>query len=283
MLKRYTFIYLLILSVFGLFWGGCNVINPKEQVPTYIHIDSFRFQGTASSDIKAVWAYYNNNPVGVFDLPATFPVPATGTGVLSLAPAVLINGQNNLLTIYPYYSFDTMTFTAKPGTIINHAPKTDYYSGVISDMLSDFSNSQTKFKLYTGNVEMVPVTADSLVYKDASCGGVFLRAKGDSCLDSTARFSIPAGTQYAFIEFDYNSTVPFFVGMSSNLSKVVSSDPYFLAGIRPNGKWQKFYLNIHGFTSTYTGDTYSFFVKAILDPSQTSGRLLLDNVKLVTF
>src|ERR1700761_424190 len=84
---RIVQLFILIVSVFSI--SGCNVINPKEAVPTYIHVDSFRFtpanyelQGASTHDIRTVFAFYNNNPIGVFDLPATFPVIATGTGKL---------------------------------------------------------------------------------------------------------------------------------------------------------------------------------------------------------
>ena len=76
----YRLIYIAFLLVLVWLGPGCNIINPHEQTPTYIHVDSFVFQYnsavpfTTSHDIRTVWAYYNNNPVGTFDLPATFPV-----------------------------------------------------------------------------------------------------------------------------------------------------------------------------------------------------------------
>ena len=50
-----------------------------------------------------MWAYYNNNPIGAFDLPCTIPVVTTGaSGTLELAPGIAMNGQNDLLAAYPF-------------------------------------------------------------------------------------------------------------------------------------------------------------------------------------
>src|SRR5947208_2212519 len=118
-------------------WWGCNVINPHEPTPTYVHIDSFHFVAnptyvgtTISHKITTVWAYYNNNPIGEFDLPCTIPVVTNGeTGTLELAPGILINGLNSSLTAYPFYTLDTFRLPTMPGKIVNHTPVTEFDKG----------------------------------------------------------------------------------------------------------------------------------------------------------
>ena len=82
-----------------------NTINPKEQIPTYIHIDSIQFNAnpallgiTKSHQITVAWVYYNNGLIGTYDLPATITVPMGGdsAGHLQVAPGIAINGLNNL-------------------------------------------------------------------------------------------------------------------------------------------------------------------------------------------
>ena len=64
---------------FLIIFPACNLINPKEQVPTYLHLDRFTFSnpdssytGSSSHDIPSAWVYVNDQPVGTFDLPAPF-------------------------------------------------------------------------------------------------------------------------------------------------------------------------------------------------------------------
>ena len=294
MLRIYTRLVQLTFIYFCcLFLQGCNVINPKEQVPTYIHIDTFKFDVnplktdiTTSHQITQVWAYYNNNPIGQFDLPATFPIMTggdTGTGQLELAPAIIVDGLNNLLGVYPFYQYDTFTFAIQPGKIINHLPHTSYFSNIKVVKISDFEGP-VNFSKWAGNIPMVRVTDASMVFEGYGSGSITLNAVGDSSIDSSTvtPFAIPKGAA-AFIEINYKSDVIFYLGLQANLSTVISSTPYFLAGISPSDHWQKFYLNVAEFAGQYQGDSYTLYIKAVLSAGQTHGRLLLDNIQLITF
>ncbi len=293
MLKIYTQLrYIVFLFCCGLFWQGCNIINPKEQDPTYIHIDSFNFVPntaiteplTLSHKITCVWVSYNGQSIGVFDLPATFPVVAKGTGVLNVSPGVVIDGLNDLLGINPFYEPDTFTFAAQPGKIINHIATTRYYSKVKVQKIADFETLQTNFRLDYGNIPMTTVSADSLVFEGHGSGSIYLTNPGvDSSIDSTQyNFTITPGSA-AFIEFDYKSTIPFYVGLQSNLGSNVSSSPYYLAGIFPSAGWQKFYLSVQDYAAQFTGFSYNLYIKTSLPAGASSGRVLIDNVQLITY
>jgi hypothetical protein len=283
MMFKTSTVICLLLAVLGMSMQNCNVINPQENTPTYIHIDSFSMPNF-SHKITAVWVYYNNNPVGVFDLPATFPITATGTGKVLFAAGVPVDGQNSKMTNYPFYTIDTFTLTAQPGAIVTHQPVTNYYPKLNINPVYNFDDGITGFAKAGGNINMVTVGADSLVFEGTGSGGIFLNAVGDSSIDSTvSTFTIPAGRP-AFIEFDYNTTVPFVVGLEGTLNGLISTGPYYLAGVKPGGnQWQKFYLNVQAFATTYNATSYHFYLKAVLGEGQTSGRMLIDNIKLVTF
>jgi hypothetical protein len=284
-------IYLVFLLSCGLFWQGCNIINPHEQTPTYVHVDSFSFQknplinSTASHQITQVWAYYNNNTIGIFDLPATFPVLTNGSdsGSLELAPAVVIDGQNNFLGVYPFYSLYSAPLKSQPGKIINYQPTTELYSNVKVYNISDFEGS-SHFQLWGGNIPMTVVTDPSMVFEGGGSGSILLSNPGDSSVDSTVTaFAIPSGA--AFIEFDYKSDLQFYVGLQANEGVIASTTAYYLAGIQPSqpsDRWQKFYLSVADFAAQYKGTTYNLYIKTSLSAGISHGRLLLDNIQLVT-
>lgn len=280
---------LLFLFCCSLVWQGCNIINPVETTPTYIHIDSFQFNSSPSylnisnsHQVSTVSVYYNNNPIGDFDLPATIPIIATGKGDLEIFPGVLVNGLNNSITAYPFYRPDTSKIAAQPGKVINYTPHTNYYPNLKTLCISNFETSEPKFSMMGGNIGMTAVSDDSLVYEGHYAGRIQLNNVGDSSVDSNiVAFAIPTG--YAFIEFNYKSDIPFYVGMQANLSNVVSTGPLYLAGIKPSPYWQKFYLNVGTFNQQYQGTTNNFYIKAVLGSGQTNGRLLIDNIQLITF
>lgn len=276
-LKYISFIFL------GLsFSWGCNVINPKEDIPTYIRVDSFSFEGGKLHDIKCVTVTYNGDEIGTFDLPATVPVITSGTtGDLQLAPGILVNGRNERPIAYPFYKNHRETLTSAPGKIVTIAAKTGYFDSIKVYTISDFEAGLTKFSKWAGTTYLQTTNDPNLRYEGTGSGIVTLASTADSSADSTTNtFSIKQGI--AFIEFDYKTTTPFSVGLQAVLGGVISTSPTYLAGISPNSKWQKFYFNVSGFTNQYPADGYNMFIKAALR-EQTNGMLLIDNIKLLTF
>ncbi len=276
----------VILFLSGLLSQGCNIINPAEKVPTYIHVDSFTFNSylpgvTTSHNIVAVSAYYNNSAIGFFDLPATIPVLADGHGVLELYPVVPVDGLNSINVAYPFYRIDTFSFDPQPGKIIYCHPQTGFTSVTKVNKYSDFSGN-TFFARWGGNKDLTLASDDSLKFDGTPTGTVVLSAAGDSSIDSsTIVFPIPAGQ--AFLEFDYKSEVPFYVGMQGLLGGIVSSQPYYLMGVKPSSTWKKFYINAADFNGQLRADEYRLYLKINLGDGQTRGRFLIDNIQLVNF
>ncbi|GAA4467268.1 hypothetical protein GCM10023093_22810 [Nemorincola caseinilytica] len=272
---------LLIAFVISASWG-CNIINPQEKIPTYIHIDSFVLDGGKLHDINNVTVYYDGRSVGSFDLPCTIPVITTGpTGKLELAPGILVNGRNDRPLTYPFYKMAISTLNEQPGKIVYLTPSTSYYDSVKVTVISDFEAGITKFAKWGGTTSLVAVTADSLKLEGTASGAVFLNTFSDSSIDSTIH-AFPIRTGAAFIEFDYRSSTPFAIGLQAKLGTTYTSGIAYMAGIYPSDGWHKFYLNVTGFVSQYPADSYNMYIKAALD-GRTSGRLLIDNIKLVTF
>ncbi len=276
--------YLLLIILLGLAGISCTQ-KDSNLVPTYIHVDSFAVTTSASlpadvaytHQINSVWAYYNNNPIGVFDLPANIPVITNGnsTGVLTLRPGISVAGLNNFLATYPFYTSDTSTLVSQPGKTIQYLPKTTYYSSTKFNFISKFEPSTgTRFKLVDGTV---PITINS----DRN-GLITLTAPTDTLSEdsSSVQFSIPLGKD-AYIEFDYKCTVPFAVGLRASLASIYTK--YYLAGIYPSDHWQKFYLSVKDFEAQYQATTYNMYIKTVLPTGETSGTVLIDNIQLVYF
>ncbi len=295
---------IFVLLGCSLFWQGCNSTNSATPVPTYIHIDSFHFAQsslvhpynliastptllqqytlTTSHQTNVAWVYYNDNLIGIFDLPATFPVTTTGAGVLKVFPGIAADGENNDIINYLFNQADTFTFVPQPGKTIVHEPITTYNSGDVIGLIADFDNGKSNFGAWGGTPVSMGVISGDSVFEGLHSGIIALSTpNADSTIDSSSfSFAIPAGR--AYIEFNYNSTVPFYIGLQANLSNVISSVPYYLTGVHAGTGWQKFYLEVDGFTASAQGTSYTLFIKANLLPGQTSGRLLLDNIQLVT-
>ena len=289
---KVTLKYILLLLVTGCIVHGCNVINPAEPTPTYIHIDSFEWDNAVpdhglshTHQISTVWVYYNNNPVGEFDLPVTFPVITSGStpGQLSFYPGINVSGQNNFLTKYPFYQPDTsLRLTPQPGKTINYTPKTSYYSNVTDIVLSDFQFTSNLNPASTGYPPFQLISDPGM----GKCGWVHLnKAINDTFFEDTCLTQFPInylGNTPTYIEISYKSTVPIFLGMKSGYQNTIFFGEY-LNAIAPSATWKKFYFAISDFAAQYKGDEYKFFLKAGLDPGVDSGDVYLANIQLVHF
>src|SRR5207249_3983136 len=73
--------HFLTFSLFLL--SSCNIINPTEPVPAYIHIDKFGIiatpaLGTDSTKLTDVYAYIDNSFQGAYPLGTSFPILQSG-------------------------------------------------------------------------------------------------------------------------------------------------------------------------------------------------------------
>ena len=73
--KRYPY---SLISLFALiFMSSCELYNPAEPTPAYIHIDKFILntayltEGSNSHKITDAWVYIDDQLLGCFELPAT--------------------------------------------------------------------------------------------------------------------------------------------------------------------------------------------------------------------
>jgi len=278
----------VLLAVVAFY--SCNLTRSAQPEPTYIHIDSFSFSpssvsGVTTHEITSVWAYYNNNPIGTFDLPATIPVIANGSGVLELSPGITIDGLNALTGAYPFYQIDTFSFTAQPGKIINHEAHTQFYDDVVIKTIADFTISNEFYLWKQGG--QVPITrplvdSETEGGNNGQLGSIYITAAGDSSVDSSAlAFPIPSGS--AFIELDYTCDMSFSIGLQANIVGGISASPFYFVGVFPSGQWQKMYVNVADFAAQYKAESYNLYIKAVLPPGQAAGRVLLDNIQLVAY
>ena len=285
MSKIYLLFSLLVLVAFG----SCNIINPTEPIPTYIHLDSFAFTGnpalgTSSHNIKVAYVYLNNQSIGIFDLPATIPVIMDKTGVILVTPGVYQNGLTGTPVQYPYYRSDTFTLAPNPGQIFTPKLKTSYF---------DFTKLATNidFEGGAGNNPFKPLTGDTLrkttnttqVFEGSGSGLIDFQNGRDTSESTTSSVIVLEPNVDSYIELDYKCTVPFTVGLYAG--NVGTSSQYaYLVGFYPSpNKWTKAYISLRTFVSTYqTSDkNYNILLKAINDAG-SNGYVLVDNIKIVT-
>lgn len=273
------------------FWGaGCNIINPKEDIPTYVRIDSFTFKsdnpgltGTTRQDITAVWAYLDGQNLGVFELPAEIPILMDGTKELQLAPGVNEQGMLDYKLQYPHFAFYKTNITADPGKTITLQPETKYIED-LKYWRTDFESGNT-FQKLSGDTAIRLVSGIDSVFEGGKAGCISLNANADVPYRTSESFSlidfIPG--QNAYLEIHYKGNLPFAVGILAALNNGSNTSTY-LAGIKPRDEWGKFYVNISQYTSQYPSAlNFSVLIRVAMEDGQTDGYVLLDNIKVISY
>lgn len=271
---------------------GCEVINPVESVPTYVKIDSFSFvvddpsvQGSAAQNITNVWIYYNNGPVGNYDLPCTAPVITEGeSGTISVAPGIALNGLVDLQPQYPFFRFDTMTLATKPGEVVSYTPVGRYIEAAKFPYKEDFEvgNSFNPFVEGAGIETAVKQTRNPDYVFEGTFSGVIELSEDVPWSESIMNTGIAITPGEAFLEINYKGTADFSVGLFNTLNTGIDAYQYFW-GVKASDTWKKIYIELAGYTSNNPGKDYKLIIKSELPQGQTSAYVAIDNVKIVSF
>ena len=89
MTKRHTF-SLLCCTLLAVALASCQKFKGSQTVPAYIHIDSIAVEGdyytygANTANITDAWVYVDDQIIGTFELPATFPVLKKGKHKVSV-------------------------------------------------------------------------------------------------------------------------------------------------------------------------------------------------------
>ena len=279
--------FALLASVAAL--PSCNIINPEETVPTYLHIDSFAFAapptelGSASHKIPTVVVYFNNQNLGVFELPATVPIIADAPGTLRLVPGIDFAGMHNQVTPYSFYLADTFTLQPSPGNIINHLPKTGYRQNVKLLFIEDFETGNAFNNIIAGATPVSRTSnPDSLI--EGSYSGLIPIIGNDEIIEVTHSLATAFNANplvESWLEISYRSSVSFSVGLQA-IGNTGSDITEYQVGFNPSAGGNKVYIGIQSFIATNQNSKYFILLKPTPEQGQ-KGFILLDNIKVLTF
>ena len=96
-----------MLIVVTIAMSSCAKFDGDQTIPSFLKIDTvFEYtnnplQGENSHEITDVWIYVDDQQLGVFELPAKFPVLAKGIHKLEIRPGIKVNGIASTRAPYP--------------------------------------------------------------------------------------------------------------------------------------------------------------------------------------
>ncbi len=266
---------------------GCDVINPDEKIPTYIHIDSFRFVhqgdtfGSATYKMSSVWVYFNNEPLGAFEMPATIPIIAEQEGIVTVAPGIDFNGMKSFQYAYPFYMFDSLRLQPQPGQVVHFDAKTGYTGGtrLIYNSTFDLGNP---FERFAGDTSLMKTSDPDYVFEGGGSGYIYLDGPKKSSENISIDVFRPTSTGQLFLEMNYKCSIPFQVGVAAFYSNGTQAVEY-VGGVNARTGWNKIYISLQEFVNANQGAQFHLLIRAGTDNGEAQGWVAIDNVKIVSF
>lgn len=254
---------------------------PSQSVPAYIHIESISVEcdldtyGDNTSNITDAWVYVDDQIIGCYELPATFPILEKGPHKVAVYGGICENGRGSARGPYPFYMPAVYrNLNLVEDSIINLNPVLNYYpinEGVCKEGSwfenFEYSNSLIRMSQSDVSAESIGCSEDSHVFmhEPNSYRSGRIQLPPDS-LD----FYLASATEMKFhkdyldfclLEMDYNCNDTFFVGLLTLEDYTISTHPLVKVvptdteNDRPN-VWKKMYVNLGPYMNEHVNADY---------------------------
>lgn len=282
-------------SVFAL--SACFKEGEPGQ-PAYIKVegiqlavDSSGSQGAGTANITDAWISVDGQQLGAGTFPATFPVIVDknfATNSIRIAAGIKNNGITNTRAIYPFYAAYITTDDLKPGEVFTVSPTVRYDSRTVIEVVDDFENPNQP--IFTVDLDNNPNTGIISQSDDVLTGSYSGRITID---ENNLECTVASSVRYpklsrssaipVYIEMDYKTNVPIQVGLRAHHS-ATSTTPIYKGGVQNSkGTWRKIYFEFTREVFRSNAPEYSVLLRAVRTPNVGTPKVLIDNIKLVSF
>lgn len=249
----------------------------EAEIPSYLQINPFTLsttaaQGTNSHNITDAWIYVDNDLVGVFELPARFPILKEGIHKIDIYPGIKENGIAERRARYVFYNVHTENINLEKSktTIIN--PQTTYSSATTFYWMEDFESASLPFTYSS--------LSDTVVYKSTDSFEGFYSGKvslipGMTLFECyTPEFSDIPINKPIFLELNFKTNQPVLVGLFAD------NDQIGIFYLNTTEYWKKIYLDFSEPLRTRpNASKYKIFFG--FQPKLDYPEFMFDNLKIV--
>ncbi|MBE9469034.1 MAG: hypothetical protein IMY72_12045 [Bacteroidetes bacterium] len=273
----------LFLSLFvSLSFYSCESINPDEDIPGYIQIDKISVSNDSKSlNLTDAWINIDGNLLGIYELPAKFPVLSHGRHNIMVRAGIKVNGIAASRSFYPFfnsYQIDTIIQAEKT---INLNPILQYHDNVNFILSENFEGNGSSLETIEKSDATISFV-NSNVFDGNFSAGIFLN-EDDTLFECQTidAFRLPNDRSPIFFEMNYKNNNKFYVGLLIYTQSKIIHNPIII--INESENWNKIFIDLANTVNDYP-EAYKFrlFIGAINNNKQNT-ELYLDNLKLLTY
>lgn len=271
---QYIYFLLIFFSLF--IFQGCEY-ESDVSIPGYLEIDKITLEHENAIGITDAWVYVNGNILGVYELPAKFPVISEGETEILVYPGIKVNGISATRTYYPFYKPYETHIKFQPGESQKISPFSSYDSWVQVNIVDDFERSEPKFiPGSTANAFMERTTES---YAGRYAGVVYLDTI-NSLFNATSEitFDVPdLSGNYSGIFLEMNFKTDVFVEIGT-----FSKESIPIIYLQPTTEWKKIYIDLYQALKGYSsGERFLIYFVAQLESDLDEAEIYFDDIKIV--
>lgn len=273
---------------FTIFFAACKKLNPDEPIPSYIHIEKISLktdvskQGSNSAKISDAWVYIDDQLIGCFELPATFPVLYEGTHQIKVRAGIKVNGISATRSPYPFYEIFVQKAALKRNERLNLNPVVSYVSYAKFNFMENFDGVGIILAPGpAGTADTMKQTFDKKLVFEGNGSGITRLNKNDvtfQCISNTS-YILPAGGAPVFLEFNYKCNHSFVAGIYAHTTANTTVVP--VIGMNPSENWNKMYVYLTPSVSGASNATDFNIYFSMFNDNSEDLELVIDNLKLV--
>lgn len=282
MYKFYFVIGILVLTSLG-----CALFENFDELPMFITVESVGVttnpsQGSASHDIRDIWPSVDGQSIGVFEMPATFPVlDDDGIATMTYFAGIRRVGFMDDHTIYPFYERIIVDKDFEPESTCVENLTFNYLDDLSFRLVEDFELSHVFTRDVDEDLE-TDLSITSVGCFEGNCGLMTLTEENPEVEVATSSEigGIPTNGTPVYLEINYQTEINLNIGLQAVINGT-EFEQYFLT-LTPNNIWNKRYIDLSEILQDSGLDTYRILFGATYQGS-TSAEIRIDNVKLIHF
>jgi len=265
-MNRKSTLFFALILLLSVSFASCRKFEGSQKVPSYIHIESIEVDsltdyfvyGAPTHKITDAWVYVDDNLIGTYELPATFPVLKKGPHKVVIRGGIKVDGRSAARDMYPFYMpCEYQKVNLVEDSIVNLRPVLSYYpigDGVNVAWMEDFENANSLLPDAESDTSILRCTGTEAWHSVNSFWSGKVELPPDSLdftIASADEFDFYKGMNgvYCLLEMDYNCNDTFFVGVQYYQDYALETMP--LVKVTPTDKthdkpqrWNKIYINI---------------------------------------
>jgi hypothetical protein len=287
-LRMIKYLYLLFICIV---FANCTLTDSDQPIPAYleitdINITTTQFQGDPTHEITDVWAYADNQLLGVFEIPCKIPVLINDeTTEFLIFPGFRNNGERSRSFTYNVMDQLRFTETIAAGDVIQKSLTFSYKDEVKFDFIEGFEGGSHIFTRELDENENSRIIATTEDKKSGAQSGKISLTQENPRIAVASIFDYKridnAGLD-SYFEMDYKNDIPFFVGALYQQGGQLISQPLIV--LNPSEEWNKIYIDFTSILSSPVIENYSVYITTDIETlTEDSGTIFLDNLKFVHF